>query len=90
MSIVTHMSHTFSAHTVKYIPPNTINKIQSGVVILYKHLNIKVVPIKLNSGKYWGKNSFLKYPGKIIVEFLKPIKPGLSPGEFRKRLEKLL
>ena len=71
-------------------PPNTINKIQSGVVILYKHLNIKVVPIKLNSGKYWGKNSFLKYPGKIIVEFLKPIKPGLSPGEFRKRLEKLL
>ena len=71
-------------------PPNTINKIQSGVVILYKHLNIKVVPIKLNSGKYWGKNSFLKYPGKIIVEFLKPIKPGLRPGEFRKRLEKLL
>ena len=70
--------------------PNSKNKIQSGVVILYKHLNINVVPIKLNSGKYWGRNKFLKYPGKITVNFLKPIKPGLNPGEFRKKLEKIL
>ena len=70
--------------------PGSINKIQSGVVILYKHLNIKVIPVKLNSGKYWGRNKFLKYPGKITVNFLKPIYPGLSPGEFRKKLEKIL
>ena len=31
--------------------PNSTNKIQSGIVILYKHLNIKVIPVKLNSGK---------------------------------------
>ena len=70
--------------------PNSKNKIQSGVVTLYKHLNVKVVPIKLDSGKYWGRNKFLKYPGKIKVNFLKPIYPGLSPGEFRKKLEKIL
>ena len=70
--------------------PNSKNKIQSGVVILYKHLNIKVVPVKLDSGKYWGRNKFLKYPGKIKVNFLKPIYPGLSPGEFRKKLKKIL
>ena len=70
--------------------PNSKNKIQSGVVILYKHLNMKVVPVKLDSGKYWGRNKFLKYPGKIKVNFLKPIHPGLSPGEFRKKLEKIL
>ena len=70
--------------------PNSINKIQSGVVILYKHLNIKVIPVKLNSGKYWGRNKFLKYPGKITVNFLKPIYPGLNPGEFRKKLKKIL
>ena len=70
--------------------PNSINKIQSGVVILYKHLNIKVIPVKLNSGKYWGRNKFLKYPGKITVNFLKPIQPGLEPGKFRKMLEKIL
>ena len=70
--------------------PNSINKIQSGIVILYKHLNAKVVPVKLNSGKFWGRNSFLKYPGKITVNFLKPIDPGLNPGEFRKKLENML
>ena len=70
--------------------PDSINKIQSGVVILYKHLNIKVIPVKLNSGKYWGRNKFLKYPGKITVNFLKPIYPGLNPGEFRKKLKKIL
>lgn len=70
--------------------PNSTNRIQSGIVTLYKHLNIKVVPIKLNSGKYWGKNKFLKFPGKITVNFLDPIKPGMAPGEFRKKLEKIL
>ena len=69
---------------------NTKNKIQSGVVSLYKHLNIKVIPIKLNSGNYWGRKRFLKRPGKIIVEFLKPIKPGLKPGKFRKKLKNIL
>ena len=70
--------------------PNSKNKIQSGIVILYKYLNINVVPIKLDSGKFWGKNKFLKYPGKITVNFMKPIKPGLNPGNFRKKLEKIL
>ena len=70
--------------------PNSTNKIQSGIVILYKHLNIKVVPVKLNSGKFWGRNKFLKYPGKIKVSFLSPIQPGLKSGEFRKMLEKIL
>ena len=69
---------------------NTKNEIQSGVVSLYKHLNIKVIPIKLNSGNYWGRKRFLKRPGKIIVEFLKPIKPGLKPGKFRKKLKNIL
>ena len=70
--------------------PNSKNKIQSGIVILYKYLNINVVPIKLDSGKFWGKNKFLKYPGKITVNVMKPIKPGLNPGNFRKKLEKIL
>ena len=70
--------------------PNSKNKIQSGIVILYKHLNTRIIPVTLNSGKYWGRKKFLKYPGKIIVNFLKPINPGLSPGVFRKKLEKIL
>ena len=70
--------------------PNSKNKIQSGIVTLYKHLNKKVIPVKLNSGNYWGKNKFLKYPGKITINFLKPIEIRLSPGKFRKKIEKIL
>ena len=84
-----HRSVLIFPHGTRTLP-NSINKIQSGIVILYKHLNIKVVPVKLNSGKYWGINKFLKYPGKITVSFLDPIQPGLKTGEFRKILEKIL
>ena len=88
-AISNHRSVLIFPHGTRTLP-NSTNKIQSGVVTLYKHLNIKVIPVKLNSGKYWGKNKFLKYPGKITVNFLDPIEPGMNPGEFRKKLEKIL
>ena len=37
-----------------------------------------VVPLALNSGLFWGRNHFLKKPGKVIFEFLPPIESGLS------------
>ena len=72
------------------IKPRSKIKIQSGIITLYKHLDIKVIPVKLNSGFFWGKNKFRKFPGKIKVEFLKPIKPGLNPGHFRKKIQKIM
>ena len=61
---------------------------KKGVGRIYEALNISCVPIALNSGKVWPKNSTLKYPGKITVSFLEPIKPGLSRDEFIHHLEK--
>jgi 1-acyl-sn-glycerol-3-phosphate acyltransferase len=40
----------------------------------------------LNSGLSWPKNKIIKNPGKIIVEFLDPIPPGLSDKEFMETL----
>ena len=60
---------------------------KKGVGRIYEALNIACVPIALNSGKVWPKNSFIKYPGKITVSFLEPIKPGLSRDEFINNLE---
>ena len=45
------------------------------------------VPLALNSGLYWPRRSFLRYPGTIIVEFLDPLAPGLARAEFRQRIE---
>ncbi len=57
---------------------------KSGIYAMYKHLNIPVVPVHVNSGKCWGRKSFLKYPGTIKLEFKKPIAPGLTKEEFFK------
>lgn len=60
---------------------------RGGAYMVYADGNIKVVPVALNSGLYWPKNSFVKKPGKVIVEFLPHIEPGLSRKDFMKKLE---
>ena len=46
--------------------------------------------IALNSGNVWPKKGILKYPGKITVSFLNPIKPGINKEDFVKNLEKAI
>ena len=60
---------------------------KSGYVALYEGLGVPAVPLALNSGLYWPRRSFLRYPGTIIVEFLDPLPPGLPRVEFRQRIE---
>ena len=60
---------------------------KKGVGRIYEALNISCVPVALNSGKVWPKQGIAKYPGKITISFLKPIKPGLNRDEFIKNLE---
>jgi len=61
---------------------------KKGVGRIYNSLEQSCIPVALNSGKVWPKNSFLKYPGDIHVSFLEPIKPGLEKTIFLKILEK--
>ncbi len=58
-----------------------------GVALLYQHLNMPVVPFASNTGFFWSKSSFLRYPGKIIFEFMPPIQSGLSKKEFMEKLQ---
>ena len=60
---------------------------KKGVGRIYEALNISCVPVALNSGNVWPKKGIIKYPGKITVSFLQPIKPGLNRDEFIKNLE---
>ena len=60
---------------------------KKGVGRIYNSLEQSCIPVALNSGKVWPKNSFLKYPGDIHVSFLEPIKPGLEKTIFLKILE---
>jgi len=61
-----------------------------GVAGIYKELNCDVLPVALNSGLYWPKNSFAIKPGEIIIEFLPIIKKGLDKKDFIEKLEKII
>ncbi len=58
-----------------------------GVAALYDRLGVPVVPVAVNSGLYWGRRSFHKKPGCIILEFLPPIAPGQPRKRFSAELE---
>ncbi len=47
-----------------------------------------VVPVAHNAGKFWGRNSFLKHPGTIVLSIGQPIDPkGLKADEINRRVE---
>jgi 1-acyl-sn-glycerol-3-phosphate acyltransferase len=60
---------------------------KKGVGRIYNSLQLPCVPVALNSGKIWPKNSFIMYPGNIHVSFLTPIESGLEKTVFLKILE---
>lgn len=60
---------------------------KGGIVKMYQNAEMPVVPLALNSGMFWGRNSFFKKPGKVIFEFLPPIEPGLPDKKVMKALE---
>lgn len=59
----------------------------SGIAFLYDQLKVPVVPVAINSGKFWGKKEFLKRPGTIIIDILPPIAPGKEKRAFLTELE---
>ncbi len=60
---------------------------KKGASRIYDALKLPCVPIALNSGKVWPKNSFNKYPGNITISFLNPIEPGLEKNKFLEKLQ---
>jgi 1-acyl-sn-glycerol-3-phosphate acyltransferase len=59
---------------------------RAGVARMYEALGVPVVPVAVNSGFFWGRNSLVLWPGIARARFLEPIPPGLPPGEFQARL----
>lgn len=69
------------------IAPGENRSYKNGVAVLYQELNLPIIPMALNSGVLWPRNSFLKKPGTITVEFLPAIPPGLPREEMMARLK---
>jgi 1-acyl-sn-glycerol-3-phosphate acyltransferase len=61
-----------------------------GAAAVYSRLGVSCVPFALNSGLFWPRRQFLRWPGTIVISFLPPIPPGLSRKEFQFRLEETI
>jgi 1-acyl-sn-glycerol-3-phosphate acyltransferase len=72
--------------TVPGAPPDY----KPGYVALYEALGVPAVPLALNTGLFWPRRSFMRYPGTMIVEFLPALPPGLPRAEFRRGVESAL
>jgi 1-acyl-sn-glycerol-3-phosphate acyltransferase len=71
-------------------PPGAPPKYRPGATALYLKLDVACVPLALNSGLFWPRRKFMRYPGTIVLEFLPPIPPGLEKHQFSDRLEEAL
>lgn len=62
--------------------PRAAPNYKLGVVQIYTATGAPCVPVALNTGLFWPRRSFLRRPGKIVIEFLEIIPPGLDKKSF--------
>ena len=59
---------------------------KTGVGQIYANSGVPCVPVALNSGLFWPRRTFMRYPGTLVVEFLDPLPPGLTRKQFIERI----
>lgn len=68
-------------------PPGQTLPFQPGVAALAAAMRVPVVPVATNSGLFWGRRSFAKRPGTIVVRALEPLDPRLPKDALLRELE---
>lgn len=69
------------------LKPGEADSYKPGVVGLYSAMKAPCVPVALNSGLHWPASGVTRTPGRIVIEFLPPIQPGLDKKAFLAELE---
>lgn len=68
--------------------PGTTKGYKPGLLFIAEQLDAPVIPVALTTGLFWAKNSFLRYPGTAVIEFMEPMKVGADKKAFMAELEK--
>jgi 1-acyl-sn-glycerol-3-phosphate acyltransferase len=63
---------------------------KTGVAQVYVDCGVTCLPVALNSGLFWPRRTFMRYPGTLVVEFLDPLPPGLRRNEFITRVSTVI
>ena len=67
-------------------PVDAPPRYKTGVSQVYLGCGVTCLPVALNSGLFWPRRTFMRYPGTVVVEFLDTLPPGLSREEFLTQL----
>ena len=59
---------------------------KAGLSFVYAETGAACLPVAVNSGLFWPRGSFLRRPGRAVVEFLPVIPPGLPRQDFQARM----
>ncbi|WP_245298977.1 lysophospholipid acyltransferase family protein [Pseudotabrizicola sediminis] len=70
--------------------PDAAIRFHRGAELLYARLNVPVLPVVIDSGRFWGAAQPFKRPGSVAVSYLSAIRPGLPPATFTKQAESLI
>jgi 1-acyl-sn-glycerol-3-phosphate acyltransferase len=68
------------------VAPGEAPDFKPGIAGLYLSMNVPCVPVALNSGVFLKSYCGLKRKGRIVVEFLPAIPPGLDKPAFLRQL----
>lgn len=63
------------------VPPGVRGRYKLGAARMAKTLEMDIVPVAVNSGEFWPRNSFMKHPGLITMVIGKPIPHTLGGAE---------
>jgi 1-acyl-sn-glycerol-3-phosphate acyltransferase len=69
-------------------PPGAAPAYKAGVAQIYAQTGAVCLPVALNTGLVWPRRSFVRRPGRVTIEFLEPIAPGLDKKTFMDLLQK--
>lgn len=70
------------------VKPGTVQGYKPGLLFIAQNLKSPVIPVALNTGLFWAKKSFMRYPGTVIIEFMEPMPQNLDKKEFMVEMER--
>ncbi len=69
------------------VAPGETGQYFGGVAAIATQSGVPVIPVAVNSGMFWGRRSFVKTPGTIVLEFLPAMPDDLDRRAFMTELQ---
>ena len=63
---------------------------KTGFIGIYNETKSEILPVAVNSGFCWPKHTFVKKPGHIIIQILKPIPSELERSDILNRVQLII